>query len=144
MLVNATREMSLQALSFRVSSGSLPTGTPVSGPSGLRKLLLQWMVRDGSDSQIHLVQFLTPSLDTLVELDVSGCDSDTFLDFRNHQRSVYPAMRSFRSKTNSRDIGALGAYAEMFPNLTCLDLGFMSVSPDYVQWTVSRFPPMPT
>lgn len=103
------------------------------------------MVRDGSESQAHLVQFLKPSLETLVELDVTGCDSDSFLDFRNHERSVvYPAMRTFRSRTNSRDTGALGAYAEMFPNLTCLDLGYLSVDPDYVQWTVSRSTHMPT
>lgn len=137
IMVDALKDSSVEQLSLKMASKPNMNDFRVLGPSGLRKIQLQWPVRD-ANSQAHLLRFLAPSLITLVDLDVTGCDWDAFLDFRDHRRSVFPAMRSFRNRTYHRSLAAIGAYAQMFPNLHSFDLAYVSVEPDYVQWTVSH------
>ncbi|KAF7971436.1 hypothetical protein HWV62_21204 [Athelia sp. TMB] len=134
-LNESLKQTSVEELSLHVSSGT--SAAAVYGPSGLRRIQLQWAVGDGPSSHAHLIQFLTPSLPTLVELDITGCRWELFFNFRDQQQPVYPGMRSFKSRTNGRDTAELRAYAKMFPNLVTFDFSFMSIEPNRVQWAVS-------
>lgn len=132
ILIDALKDSSIEKLSLRVTSGPDTTGAKVHGASGLCEIQLQGVVKD-ANSQAHPVRFLASSLTALVDLDVTGCECDVFLDFRVHERSVYPARRSFRSRTYRRNSDALSAYAAggMFPNVHSFDPPFISVEPDY-------------
>jgi hypothetical protein len=133
LFARIAQQTALQHLSFSIERESVANGPPVAGPRGLQFIAVKWMVRDAvgepGSSMGHLYKFLQPSLDTLTHLELQDYPH---LDFQVFGPAC-TSLRTFKYTTYSQSPKMLEAVAEMFPNITDLEMVFLG----YL-WTVCR------
>ena len=133
LFARIAQQTALQHLSFSIEHESVANGPPVAGPRGLQFIAVEWMVRDAvgelGSSMGHLYKFLQPSLDTLTHLELRDYPH---LDFQVFGPAC-TSLRTFKYTTYNQSPKMLEAVAEMFPNITDLEMVFLG----YL-WTVCR------
>ncbi|KIM87420.1 hypothetical protein PILCRDRAFT_814941 [Piloderma croceum F 1598] len=132
----AVRNTPLQDLHISLAGETEIDVPPFSGPAGLNSCNIEWRARDDASPRRmveYLYTFIHPSLGNLRHLSI--------LDYDHHRngappatpspifdlRGLHPActrMRKFACTTTSQDTQVLAVFAEMFPDLTNLNVCF--------------------
>jgi hypothetical protein len=132
----AVRNAPLQDLRVILARETEIDVPPFPGPAGLNGCGIEWHVRDDASPRRmveYLYAFIQPSLDNLQRLSI--------LDYDHHRDGEPPAtpspvfdlrglqppctrMRKFECTTTSQDTQVLAIFAEMFPDLTNLNVCF--------------------
>lgn len=117
------QKTALRHLTFSLKYGSVAKGLLVAGPEGLESISVKWNCGscrdDPGNSFSHLYEFLRPSLATLVHLELQ--DYPTISNFEVFAPAC-TSLRTLKYKTYSRSAKVLEPVADMFPNITNLEI----------------------